>query len=78
MRAFARRDPTDSMPAALRVTGLGHEEQFSPPTLSARYVIRQETFAGTNGNARDAPEAAVRWSTSEQPEATLPDIRPSV
>jgi hypothetical protein len=29
---------------------VGHEEQFSPPTLSARYVIRQETFAGTHGN----------------------------
>jgi hypothetical protein len=29
---------------------MGHEEQFSPPALSARYVIRQETFAGTHGN----------------------------
>ena len=38
----------------------GHEEQFSPPTLSARYVIRQETFAGTHGNGRDAPKAVVR------------------
>ena len=32
----------------------GHEEQFSPPTLSARDVIRQETLAGTHGNGRDA------------------------
>ena len=37
------------------MTQMGHEEQFSPPTLSARYGIRQETFAGTHGNARDAP-----------------------
>jgi hypothetical protein len=37
----------------------GHEEQFSPPTLSARYVIRQETFAGTLGNGRDAPIADI-------------------
>ena len=33
---------------------MGHEEQFSPPTLSDRYVIRQETSAGTHGNGRDA------------------------
>jgi len=39
---------------------MGHEEQFSPPTVSARYVIRQETFAGTHDNGRDAPKAAIR------------------
>ena len=44
----------------LRTTAVGHEEQFSPPTLSARYVIRQETFAGTHGNVRGAPKPAVR------------------
>jgi hypothetical protein len=43
----------------------GHEEQFSPPTLSARYVIRQETFAGTDGNARDAPIAAISLAAME-------------
>jgi hypothetical protein len=42
------------------MTAKGHEEQFSPPTLSARYVIRQETFAGTYGNGRDAPLADTR------------------
>jgi hypothetical protein len=47
MRAFARRDPTDSMPAALRVTGLGHEDAFPQPRLSARYRFSQGTFAGT-------------------------------
>ena len=30
-------------------SGMGHEEQFSPPALSARNVIKQETFAGTHG-----------------------------
>ena len=39
---------------------MGHEEQFSPTTLSAPYVIRQETFAGTHCNGRDAPIPAVR------------------
>jgi hypothetical protein len=34
---------------------MGHEDQFLPPKLSARYVIRQETFAGTHGDGRDAP-----------------------
>jgi hypothetical protein len=42
------------------MTQMGHEEQFSPPTLSARYGIRQETFAGTHGNGRDAPTADLR------------------
>jgi len=36
---------------------LGHEDPFPPPELSASYVIRQETFAGTHGNGRDAPVA---------------------
>ena len=34
----------------------GHEEHFSSPTLSARYVIRQETFAGTHGNGGEVAE----------------------
>jgi hypothetical protein len=44
---------------------MGHEAQFSPPTLSARYVIRQETFAGTHGNGRDAPIPAIRGTEVE-------------
>ena len=44
------------------MTQMGHEEQFSPPTLSARYVIRQETFAGTHCNGRDAPKAVIGQS----------------
>ena len=32
----------------------GQEDQFPPPRLSACYVIREKTFAGTHGNGRDA------------------------
>jgi len=38
------------------VTEKGHEDTFPRPRLSARYVIRQETFAGTHGNVRGAPK----------------------
>jgi hypothetical protein len=48
------------------MAALGHEEQFSPPTPSARCVIRQETFAGTHGNGRDAPISAFRGTTTER------------
>jgi hypothetical protein len=65
MRAFARRDPTDSMPAALRVTGLGHEERFPPTRLSAGYGFRKETIAGMRRNGRDAPIPAIRITAME-------------
>jgi DNA-binding transcriptional LysR family regulator len=42
------------------MAGVGHEEQFSLPALSARYVIRQETFAGTN----DGTEVQLRMIAS--------------
>ena len=38
----------------------GQEDQFPPPRLSACYVIREKTFAGTHGNGRDATKAAIR------------------
>ena len=41
---------------------MGHEDPFPARRLSARYVIRQETFAGTHGNGRDAPKPALRLS----------------
>jgi hypothetical protein len=53
----------------------GHEEQCSPPTLSARYVIRQETFAGTHGNGRDAPKTAVRRTSGTDGTHPLAVIR---
>ncbi len=37
---------------------LGHENPFPRPELSASYVIRQETFAGTHGIGRDAPDSS--------------------
>ena len=39
-------------------------------TQGARYVIRQETFAGTHGNGRDAPIPAVRGVASNRPGST--------
>ena len=41
------------------MTAEGHEDPFPPPGLSGRYVIRQETLAGTRGNGQDAPEAGL-------------------
>ena len=38
----------------------GQEDQFLPPKLSARSVIRKQTVAATRGNGRDAPITAVR------------------
>jgi hypothetical protein len=43
------------------MAGKGHEDPFPPPALCARYVIRQETFAGTHGNGRDAPKADISY-----------------
>jgi hypothetical protein len=37
------------------VAAKGHEDQFLPPKLSARSVIRKQTVAATRGNGRDAP-----------------------
>ena len=39
---------------------MGHEDAFPSPRLSARYRFSQETFPGTRGNERDAPNPAVR------------------
>jgi hypothetical protein len=40
-------------------SALGHEDQFLPPKMSARSVIRKQTVAATRGNGRDAPTAVV-------------------
>ena len=40
--------------------GMGHEDAFPPPRLSARCRFSQDTFAGTRGNGRDAPEADMK------------------
>jgi hypothetical protein len=41
------------------MSGTGHEDQFLPPNLNARSVIRKQTVAATRGNGRDAPIPAV-------------------
>jgi hypothetical protein len=38
---------------------MGHEDQFSPSGLNASCRFGQATFAGTNGERQDAPEAAM-------------------
>jgi hypothetical protein len=40
-----------SIPTAI----LGHEDQFLPPKLSARSMIKKQTAAATRGNGRGAP-----------------------
>ena len=47
--------PAMGIPTAI----LGHEDPFTPPRLSAGYPLGKPTFAGTRGNGRDAPKAAV-------------------
>jgi len=47
-----RRNPPRRIP---RTAGVGHEERFPPPTLSAGYAFRKETIAGMRRNGRDAP-----------------------
>ena len=34
---------------------MGHEDQFLPPKLNARSVIRKQTVAATRDNGQDAP-----------------------
>jgi len=43
--------------------GLGHEDQFPPPSLSGRYRFGQGTFVGAPGNDEDAPIPAI-WCIS--------------
>jgi len=44
---------------AIRRSGMGHEDLFAPPRLSAGYRLGKPTFAGTQGNGRDAPGAVI-------------------
>jgi hypothetical protein len=37
----------------------GQEDQFPRPRLNGRYRFSQGTLAGTRGNGRDAPKAAI-------------------
>jgi hypothetical protein len=50
---------------------VGQEDQFPPPRLSACYVIREKTFAGTHGDGRDAPITVIPETTIE-PSSSAP------
>jgi hypothetical protein len=41
------------------MAALGQEDQFPRPRLNGRYRFSQGTLAGTRGNGRDAPKAAL-------------------
>ena len=58
--------PLEPIGGRWRMTAKGHEDQFPLPRLSARYVIRQETFAGTHGNGRDSPITDLPTFTPER------------
>jgi hypothetical protein len=45
----------------------GQHHQFPPPEASSGYRFGQETFAGTQGNERDAPEAVFLHRASPRP-----------
>jgi hypothetical protein len=38
---------------------MGHEYVLPPPRLSARYRLREETFAGMGGKEEDAPKLVI-------------------
>ena len=42
-----------------RASGVGHEDQFTAPRLSAACRFSQRTFARMRGNGRDAPFPAI-------------------
>src|SRR5258708_2749914 len=48
-------DRATPSPAARRSLFRGHEDQFRPLRLSARYRLREGTFAGPHDNGREAP-----------------------
>jgi hypothetical protein len=56
--------PTEKLSVAPSMAGVGHEDAFPRPRLSARSRFSQGTFAGTRGNGRDAPKAAVRCTAA--------------
>jgi hypothetical protein len=51
---------------------MGHEDAFPRPRVSARCRFSQPTFAGTPGNGRDAPLAAIKNNQTECDPAALP------
>src|SRR5262252_100337 len=55
-RLFTRPPPPSApIPVVPLKSGMGHDDQFPPPRLGARYRFNQRTFVATRGNERDAP-----------------------
>jgi hypothetical protein len=48
--------------SGVSMTALGQEERFAPPSLKDCCAFREETFAGTHANERDAPKAGIKPS----------------
>ena len=48
------------------MVGVGHQDAFLRPRLSARYRFHQGILAGTRGNGRDAPRAVIGVAPCEQ------------
>jgi hypothetical protein len=59
------RSLSDGFNAQASVSALGHEGRFALASLSAGYELRKETIAGTHGNERDAPIAAIPTTAAE-------------
>ena len=60
------------------MAGKGHEERLPPLTLSARYVIRQETSAGAHGKGSNAPFPDLPAFTRNGEVGTQTDPSPGV
>jgi hypothetical protein len=41
------------------MAGMGHDDQFRPPSLNGGCRLAKAAFAGTHGNGRDAPITAI-------------------
>jgi hypothetical protein len=52
------------------MAAMGHQDQFTPPSLSGRRRLGKATFAGIGGKEEDAPIPAVRLPTIGRPKPT--------
>ena len=59
-------------------SGVGHEDQFQPPRLSASSRFRKETIAGSHGNEQDAPKRAVHRMSGTDGTRLVAVIHPGV
>ena len=59
------------------MAGMGHEDLFTPPRLSAGYRLRKPTLAGTQGNGQDAPIPAIRQLAARTVDPGKPPFPPA-